>query len=365
MALNSFFLFMMCILPTILLGQSTELFIGTYTEKTKSEGIYIYAFDQQAGKAYMTETIKTSNPSFLTRVDENNLFVVNELGAGKGNVSVFRRTDGQEHKLTGSISSHGDASCHITIDKKGKYLLVSNYSGGSLSVFRTKNNSTLEGLVQHIQFHGSGHDSIRQRTPHIHSAAFSPDEEYVLVQDLGTDNIHVFSFERNREEPLKLLHSVKTTPGAGPRHLEFSIDGKFAYLVEEMGSRVSAYSFAEGNLSLIQQKTLLPAGFQGETGAADIHLSPDGRFLYASNRGDANDISIFKVQANGTLKFSGRKYVGGKGPRSFVISPNGKFLLVANQYSDMVKVFSRDNQSGDLIDTGLDIAVDSPVCLKF
>lgn len=360
-----FFLFT-CI-PLMMHGQTLELTVGTYTENNQSEGVYRYAFDLRSGRTKPIDTVGTPNPSFLTLTsDKTYLYAVNEMPGGDGKVSAFKRNREQGYKLINQVSSLGVAPCHITLDPAENFLFVSNYGGGSLSVFQIGTDGGIDKPVQQFSFKGKGPDTRRQSSSHVHSSTLSPDGKFLLVQDLGTDNIRVFSFDpENRAAPLTLFNTVDTAPGGGPRHLAFSRSGRMLYLVEEMGSRISVFAFKQGKLSLLEQVSLLAPDYQGDTGAADVHISPDGKFLYASNRGDANTLSIFRITEEGRLDRIQQVSVLGKGPRSFMISPEGQYLLIANQYSNQIKVFKRDKRSGKITDTGEDILVDAPVCLKF
>ncbi len=222
--------------------------------------------------------------------------------------------------------------------------------------------------MQHIQYRGKGVNKDRQEAPHVHSSVFSPDERFLLVQDLGTDRITVYSFNAEREKPIEEENAlvVSTPPGRGPRHIIFSADGRFVYAIAELTSSVLVYSFDNGEMAFMEELSLLPEGLPASEGAADIHFSPDGKFLYASNRGTANELTIFEVnQTTGRLKEAGKQAVMGEGPRNFALTPNGKFLLVANQKTNEVVIFERNIQTGQLADTGKRIAISQPVCLVF
>jgi len=350
---------------------SLNLLIGTYTNTGKSEGIYVYTFNTETGEASLKNKVKTSDPSFLAlSADKQYVYAVNELGEGKGAVSAFRY-DSQKGSLSllNTKETGGDSPCHVIVDGENKHVIASNYSGGSLTVFPCLPNGALADRSQLIVHRGSGPDKQRQEKPHVHSATFSPDEKQVLVQDLGTDQITVYPYAASAQLPVseKEAKTVKVHPASGPRHLTFSANGRFVYLVQEMGSMVTVFKYAnEGALEKIQEITMLQPGFKGSVGAADIHISPDGRFLYASNRGDANDLAIYEINpATGKLSHIQNQSVLGKGPRNFTITPDGKYLLVANQYTDDVVIFERDLSTGLLRDSKQRIKVGAPVCLVF
>lgn len=346
--------------------KGTELIVGTYTSSGESEGVYILNFNEEDATFSSKHIISgVENPSFIALGRGNALYAVNELGDGKGAVSAFSYDD-TGSQLLNKMPSKGDAPCYIVTDKQSKFVFVSNYSGGSLTVFRAGADGRLENSVQHIQNEGSGPNPDRQEAPHIHSSVFSPDESFLLVQDLGTDRITVYPFDPDSPQPLQVNDaSVVSTPaGRGPRHISFSPDGRFVYAIAELTSSVLVYSFFNGQMELLEELSLLAEESGSREGAADIHFSPDGKFLYASNRGSANELTIFEVNSeNGRLKEVGKQSVMGEGPRNFVITPNGKYLLVANQKSNEIVVFERDPESGQLNDTGKRIKLSQPVCL--
>lgn len=360
------------ILPVLLKAQHTpiHLLVGTYTNTGKSEGIYVYSFDPLSGSLTLKNKASAENPSFLA-ISANKKFVyaVNELNKGEGRVSAFGY-DRDTGRLTflNTQTTGGDDPCHVIVDKSGKHVIASNYSGGNFTVFETDNQGHLTEKKQLIHHEGSGPNKDRQEKPHVHSAFFSPDEQHVLVQDLGIDRIQVYDYRVHDDQPISLsnIQDVSTTPGGGPRHITFSKNGKYVYLIQEMGASVSVYAYNNGLLKPIQEISILSKNFKGDVGAADIHLSPDGNFLYATNRGEANDIAIYAVNTStGKLSHVTNQSTGGKGPRNFTIAPNGKFLLVANQYTNNVVVFERDINTGLLKNNGTSIEVGAPVCLVF
>ena len=352
-------------------AQQVRLLVGTYTQSGKSEGIYVYQFDTETGAAAQVSSIASENPSFLAlSADRKYVYAVNENGNGQGAVSAYAYDDRQ-----GTLSflnrqlTDGDSPCHVATDSRGTHVIASNYSGGSLSVFPIGPAGSLGGMVQHIQYEGHGPDAQRQQAPHIHSSFFLPGGAQLFVQDLGTDKINVYDYRSEAvETPLVAAAppTIATSPGGGPRHITFSADGQFMYVVQEMAATVLAYDRQGDSWEMIQELPVNAAGFEGKDGAADIKLSPDGRFLYASNRGDANTLAIYRVDGtSGKLSKVGNQSTLGAGPRNFAISPDGKFLLVANQQSDEVVIFERNADTGLLSDTGQRITVGSPVCLVF
>jgi 6-phosphogluconolactonase len=231
-----------------------------------------------------------------------------------------------------------------------------------------KENGGLGNPVSIIQHYGGGPNKKRQAGPHVHSAVFSPDGKFLCAADLGTDTETLYAFDSNNGHldtvPFQTIH---TRPGTGPRHFIYSDNGKYAYLVTEMGGSISAYQVKRGRLKLMQELSALPDGFKGNNTSADLHISPDGTFLYMTNRGkESNSITTFKIdQRSGRLQKTGYQPTLGNFPRNFVISPGGRYLLVAHQLSNDVVVFERNSITGQLTDTGKRIAIPAPVCLKW
>ena len=347
-----------------------DLIIGTYTNKDKTSGIHVYTFNSKTGEfSFKSKAQDIPNPSFLVvTTDKKNLYSVSEAGGGNGSVYAYS-FDAPSGKLTllNSVSSGGDGPCYVSVNENKKYVFVGNYGGGSLTAVRVNDDGSLSSDSQTIQNEGSSVYKPNQNKPHVHAAVISPDGHFLLVPDLGTDKINIYNIEEGKAQPLtpaaQPFASVKA--GGGPRHLTFSPDGKYAYLVQELDAMVTAFTYDNGKLEAIQSLTMLSDGFKGKVGAADIHTSPDGKFLYASNRGEANEIVIYAIDKDGKLKYSGRQSSLGSAPRNFAIDPSGNFLLVANQNSDDIFFFKRDQKTGLLSSTGKKITVSMPVCLKF
>lgn len=345
--------------------QPLRLLVGTYTNSCDSKGIYVYDFDVNTGNfVFKNATEKVVNPSYLAlSKDQKIVYAVNENG-GESTVSSFQ-FDANSGKLThlNQQKAEGADPCYLINDDKN--VIVANYSGGNIAVFGKNTNGSLTASKQVVPHTGKGIHS-RQEGPHVHMVYFSPDKKYVLSTNLGTDTVYIYEYHPNAStEVLKLKSTVSVQAGSGPRHLTFSKNGKYVYVLQELNGALSVFSFAKGQLHKIQETTILANDFKGSFTGADIHISPDGKFLYASNRGEANTISIFKILNNGQLAQQSVVSSLGKGPRNFVIDPSGKFLLVAHQYSNEVVVFKRDVVSGAIADTGKRIALCSPVCLVF
>jgi 6-phosphogluconolactonase len=363
-----FFMLLFISLPGF--AQQYYLFTGTYTGQG-SKGIYVYRFDAATGTAaWVSNTDTAANPSYLALApDGRYLYAVNETGGDHpGTVSAyaFNRTSGSLTFLNQQPTG-GDHPCYIATDKTGRWAAVANYSGGSVSLFQIIENGTLKPYTQLVQHTGSSANKDRQEAPHVHASVFSPDQQYLFTPDLGTDKVAVYRFKKGAAKPLQPapVPAAQSPAGSGPRHFTFSPNKKFAYLVEELSGTVAAYTYKEGRLRLLQRISTHPAGYQGTKGSADIHLSPDGRFLYATNRGDANSIAVFAVAPNGRLQLKGIQPTMGVHPRNFTIDPTGRYLLVANRDSNAVVIFRRNSKTGLLRDTGRRIDVPNPVCLQW
>ncbi|HJV18944.1 MAG TPA: lactonase family protein [Sediminibacterium sp.] len=346
-----------------------RLMIGTYTNSGKSEGLYTYRFDSKDGSAVFLNKTNASDPSFLTMGKNNRvLYAVNELGGGKGSVSAFRYTHNTgEITLLTTVPSGGDHPCYITTDRKHRYAFVANYTGGSFSAIRINTNGFPDSSIQTILHNGKS-VTARQEKAHVHSTVLSPDEKYLLVQDLGTDQITVYAVDLTASaNPVTTapVSVYNTVPGSGPRHLVFHPNKKWAYVVQELNGTVTGLSFKKGILKKIQDISLHAAAVTGNDGAADIHISPDGKFLYASNRGTFNEITVYSISAKGELNYRGTVSTLGKAPRNFCIDPSGNFLLVGNHLSDEIVVFKRNQSTGLLTDTGKRIQTGAPVCIRF
>jgi 6-phosphogluconolactonase len=349
------------------------VYVGTYTSQG-GKGIYVFNMDLDSGKLKSVggPTV-ASNPSFLA-VDtkHKHLYAVNEVqsfgGEKSGAVSSFT-VDPETGELAflNMKSSKGASPCYITVDENGKYVLVANYIGGSVCVLPILDNGELGDAVDFIQHKGSSVNPKRQEGPHAHSVVLDPSNHYAFVADLGLDKIMIYKFdpERGKLTPNKQPW-VKTKPGAGPRILTFHPNGRFAYVINELDSSIVAFNYdiLNGMLEEIQTVSTLPKEFKGINYAADIHVAPSGKFLYASNRG-YDTIAIYKINEDtGSLCLIDYKPTQGRTPRDFTISPFGEFLLVANQETNTIVVFRIDQQTGLLEPTGQIVKVPSAACVK-
>jgi 6-phosphogluconolactonase len=349
------------------------MYVGTYTSG-ESVGIYLYRFNVVEG-SLMRNGVATgvNNPSYLTLDRARRmLYAVEETeefeGEKSGAVSAFA-LDGREGQLRfiNRQASKGGAPCYITADGTGRFVLVANYVGGNVAVLPVSKDKGLGRATDVEQDSGSGPNRERQEGPHAHCVVLDPSNRHAYACDLGTDKVMIYNFDARLGTLTPGARPfVSLKPGAGPRHLTFDRAGRRVYVLNELDSTVTAFARTRTTGALRELKTypMLPEDFKGENTGADIHLTPDGRFLYCSNRGH-DSIALFRVNApTGLLTPAGHTPTGGKAPRNFAVDPTGRFLLVANQKSDSIVTFRIDPSTGALQATGHTTEVPSPVCLK-
>lgn len=345
-----------------------NLIVGTYNRTCESKGMYVYEFDSNSGHFILkNNTENVSNPSYLS-VSKDNKFVysVNQNSEKNSSAVSSFKYNSQNGNLDfiNKQNVKAEGPCFIIDDDK--CVITANYFSGSVSVFGKNNDGSLTEIKQVIQHQGKSIHLKNQLSAHAHMVAFSPDHKYVLVSDLGTDIIYLYDYNPNSgTEILKLKDTIAVKSGSGPRHFTFSEDGKYVYLIQELDGTLTSFKYVNGKLKKVNETSVVASDFKGEVGAADIHISPDGKFLYATNRGDANDISVFKILKKGKLEFVQRTSTLGKGPRNFTIDPTGNFLLIGHQFSNEITIFKRDKVTGSLTNTGKKIELCSPVCLVF
>lgn len=344
------------------------LLAGTYT-KGKSIGMYIYDFNEKDGSLKVIDSIATPNPSYLAVSPKQKfVYAVSEVmrGNNSGKVRAFSFNGKTGHlKFINEQSSVGDNPCYITVDKTGRWVIVGNYTSGSLAVLPIYKDGSLGKAVSSSKHYGNSINKQRQEAPHVHATVLSPDNQFLFVPDLGIDKVMIYSFD-DKTGRINLKDSAKLKDGSGPRHFDFHPNKKWAYVVEELSGAVTAFDYENGSLKAIQTIRTVPANyFQTFTGA-DIHVSPDGRFLYSSNRDSSNTIAIFMIdQKTGRAELIQTQSTLGRTPRNFNFDPSGNFLLVANQNSDNIVVFKRDRKTGLLTHTGHRASLGNPVCIKW
>jgi 6-phosphogluconolactonase len=342
-----------------------RLLIGTYTAPGKSQGIYSYNVNLTNGVfAQQSVTKGVSNPSFLALTPDKK-FVYSVSESADGSAAYAFSFDEKTAKLTliNSSLTNSDGPCFVSVTNN--HVFTANYGGGSLSVFGRKADGSMTIVQQVIQHVGKSINPERQGEPHVHQVLLTPDKKFLLANDLGTDKVTVYKYNSDASfNVLVPFDSITLKLGSGPRHTAFSKDGKLMYVLQEIDGTLSVLKFKKGRLKLLQETTVVIKD-SAVNGAADIHLSPDGKFLYATNRGTANDITCFAVAKDGLLTFKQQVSTGGNGPRNFAITPDGEYVFVAHQLTDNVVVFKRNTLTGMLSDTGNRLEVGAPVCLLF
>jgi len=349
--------------PTV--PSSYEFLVGTYTDSPIQGINHLYFSPEENILTIETIAAGIANPSFvIASRDGKRVFSLEEVSGTPGGqiLSFERNTTDNSLTLIDQKKSGGDHPCHISISPNEDFVILGNYTGGSLSVFKV----SPEGMLMHaqtIKHTGKSVNPNRQEKSHVHSTTFDPDGKRVLVADLGTDKIYVYDFDASQAEPLKLSGEFPVTPGDGPRHLTFSADGKEVLVVQEMEAAMDVFSYEDGVLELKQEISLLDEGFEGKVGAAEIRLSPDGKQVYVSNRGDANTISVFGKRPSGQYVLVQNIPSGGLMPRNFNLTADGKYLLAAHQASNDIVIFERDSFTGKLTQTLWKAEANKPVYL--
>jgi 6-phosphogluconolactonase len=355
---------------TLAAAQPITVYVGTYTDTT-SKGIYRFTLDPKTGATTPPVlAAETRNPSFLALHPSGRfLYAVGEIssfdGKPSGAVSAFAvdpKTGGLA--LLNQQSSEGAGPCHVTVDKAGTHVLVANYGGGTVAVLPIGADGKL-AAASSVQAHaGSGPNKARQEKPHAHGIYLSADNRFAFAPDLGADRVFVYRYDAAKGA-LEPHGAAALPPGSGPRHLAFDPQEKNAYVINELLSTITvmAYDAAKGTLTPGDSVSTLPTGFSGTSSTAEVAVSPDGRFVYGSNRGH-DTLAIFsRDAATGRLTPVGHVPVGGRTPRHFTFDPSGQTILAAHQGSDTISVFRVDPRSGQLSPVGGTLSVGKPVCL--
>ncbi|UKJ06832.1 lactonase family protein [Solitalea lacus] len=351
-------------------ASTTEYFllVGTYTDNSKSEGIYVYRFNPVTLKFTPVSTMKSENPSYLAiSPNKKVVYAVNENGNNNGSVSAFTFNNQTGIlKFVNKQPSNGDHPCYIDVDASGKNVIATNYTGGNLALFKTNGDGSLNPALQTIKHEGKGAVEGRQEGSHVHSAQFSPDGNYVFAADLGNDRLYKYAFYPASTTDVLVAGNPAfyTLPaGSGPRHFTFHPNRRYCYLLDELSGKINVFSYSEGNLNELQTIAADKTAGINNKGSADIHITPNGKFLYATNRITSNEIVSYKVDVSGKLTEIGRNATGVH-PRNFTIDPSGKFVLVATRDNNNITVFKINQKTGKLEETKSRLSVDKPVCLK-
>lgn len=354
------------------------LFIGTYTKpedhvRGHAEGIYVYRFDEQTGGIeYLSTASDIVNPSYLTVHPFKPLLYavseINDFQGGETGAVVSYRVDRESGRLTmlNAVESRGTMPCHVSVDRDGRYVFAANYISGSIASFTIQPDGSLSDAVCSVQRVGKSVNIERQEGPHTHAVVPDPSNRYILVPDLGTDELAVFALNRADGSLVQDRRTLRTAPGSGPRHIAFHRGNRFLYLINELASTITAVACSGENFVLTPFRTVsaLPEDFTGSSAGAAVRVHPSGKFLYASNRGH-DSVSRFVIDGNtGELTPAGWVSTRGRTPRDIAVSPGGRFFLAANQDSDTVVTFRVDEHTGSLEYLG-SAEVASPVCLYF
>ncbi len=358
MRFNVFSCMLLCSLFCVQAQDNLTMLVGTYTDGG-SHGIYSYRFNQMTGEARLLDSLALKNPSYLTlSSDGHRVYAVSETNDEKASLNVINLGRNGSMQLLSSAATEGADPCYVAV--KGALALTANYSGGSMSVFRLSTKGDEPTLVTRFLGATGGPDRSRQGLPHVHCACFTPDGRYVLATDFSADRI--LSYRIAGQRLVANGVAAQVSADSGPRHLTFSRDGRFAYVMSELSGKLTAFRYSQGRLECIQE---IVSDSVGARGGADVHLSPDGRFLYSSNRLKDEGIAIFSVDAaTGLLTRIGYQPTGAH-PRQFNLTPNGRFLLCCCRDSNKIQVFRRDLKTGLLTDIHKDISVSRAVCVQF
>jgi 6-phosphogluconolactonase len=361
--------------PDAVTPASYRVYFGTFTNN-KSKGIYMSTMDARTGRLSEPQLVaETPSPSFLAlNPNRHFIYACNEVnsidGRKQGAVSAFSIDDATgKLSFLGRQPSAGVGPTHVWIDSTGKNVLVANYASGSVAVLPVRSDGALDPPSSVDQHWGKGVDQSRQGGPHAHSAYTDPSNLFVLSCDLGLDKVFVYRFDlaahtiTPNEPPF-----AGVEPGSGPRHLAFAPSGKFVYVLNEMACTVSVFSYdaQHGALSPVQTISTLPDDFKANRSTAEVFMHPSGKYLYSSNRGEANSITVFQVDLNsGKLTTVERVSTHGRTPRGFGIDPTGAWLIAGNQDTDNVALFRINQETGKLEFTGQSVSVPTPVCVTF
>ncbi|MCL6445792.1 MAG: lactonase family protein [Alicyclobacillus sp.] len=343
------------------------VYVGSYARE-EEPGIHVFGFERGSGTLTPLQALTgVANPSFLAINEEDRcVYAVSETEAAfSGVVTLVARADGSL-KIHSAHATNGSAPCHASWLPKHRAVIATNYGGGNVTLFPVDATGILLAASDNVWHEGQGVSAERQEAPHPHSAFPDVNERFVLVQDLGVDKVVVYAVEGSPPR-LRQHAEVEIQPGAGPRHIAFHPSGRYAYLINELDNTVMSFTYnsEKGHLTLRQTLSTLPDGFDGTSYCAHIQVSPDGRFVYGSNRGH-DSIVVFQVDPDdGSLTYVQHVSTEGHWPRHFNISPDGAWLLVANERSDNIVAFQVNRETGHLQPSGRSWEIQKPVCIQF
>lgn len=337
------------------------LIAGTY-----SQGMYVFRFNSDNGNLSQISTLNLHGSQYLAvSANQKYVYVTNDIGEHKGGELTslsFDKTKGNL-SIINAVSTGPEPCCFVDTGRDNKWVVAGNYRSGNLTIFRTNPDGTLQPGIQTIDHNEI---SLKGVVPHVHCTLFSPDNKYVIAADLGLDKLFSYPFSKSTTKPLdETKVAVSETPkGYGPRHLAFHPNGKYLYLISERSGHIISYNYNDGKLIQFEDQLSDSTNHNGNGGSADIHITPDGKFLYVTHRTKANDIVGYKITGSGKLVELFHQSTLGIQPRNFVIDPAGSFLLVANVDSGNIVVFRINNKSGFISSTGNTVSVEKPFCLK-
>lgn len=350
-------------------SQNTYVFLGSYNRDKTAESIQVYQLDTNGNLTKVTSAKDMINPSYLTLSPNGKyLYACTDTRVPNGgSVSSFEfNPENKTLTFLNKQSSGGENPVYLSVHKNGKWLVNGNYNEASVSVHPLLENGKIDSLAQHFQYSDGSVNKERQTKAHIHSTVFSPQNDYLFMPDLGADKIRCYRFDENQKQPLleTKVPFTKTDLEAGPRHFTFHPNQKFGYCIEEMSGSISVYQYDNGTLKKIQRINTHPDTITSGFESSDIHVSPDGKFLYASNRGKENNIAIFSINKKGLLKNIGYQSTLGNHPRVFALDESGKFLIVTNVNSGNVVVFARNPKTGLLTKVGNEVKMENVTCVQ-
>ncbi|OXA73239.1 6-phosphogluconolactonase [Flavobacterium aquidurense] len=351
-------------------SQNTYVFLGSYNRDLAAEGIQVYQLDTLKGKlTKITSAKNIINPSYLT-LSPNGKYLyacTDTKTPNAGSVSSFEfNPENKTLTFLNKQSSGGENPVYLSVHKSGKWLVNGNYTEGSVSVHPLLENGKIDSIAQNFQYTDGSINKERQTKSHVHSTVFSPQNDYLFLPDLGADKIRCYRFDTTQKQPLveTKVPFTKTDLEAGPRHFTFHPNEKSGYCIEEMSGSISVYQYENGTLKQIQRINTHPDTITSGFESSDIHISPDGKFLYATNRGKENNIAIFSIDENGLLKNIGYQSTFGKHPRIFALDETGDFLVATNVNSGNVVVFKRNSKTGLLKKTGNEVKMENVSCVQ-